>query len=84
MQLAADKGLKVEPRLISIDELKDFDEVGACGTATVCVPIASVTNGDEVLEFGKFDMLNQLRTELMAIQLGEAEDKHGWMREVQC
>jgi len=84
MQLARDRGIDVQPRLISIDEISSFREVGACGTATVCVPIASVTNGAEVLEFGKFEVLNSLREELMAIQLGESEDRHGWMREVQC
>ena len=84
MQLAADKGIDVQPRLIGYDELPHFQEVGACGTATVCVPIASITHGDTKLEFGKFDILNELREELMAIQLGDAEDKHGWMREVQC
>ena len=73
---------KLESMAISIDEIASFDEVAACGTATVCVPIASVTNGSEKLEFGKFEILNDLRNELMAIQLGDAEDKHGWMREV--
>ena len=56
-----------------------MDEVGACGTATVCVPIGSITHDGVKHEFGKFEILNELRTELMAIQLGEAEDKHGWM-----
>ena len=41
-------------------------------------------NGEEKLEFGKFEVLNELRTQLMAIQLGDAEDKHGWMRVVEC
>ena len=63
MQLAADKGIDVQPRLISIDEIASFQEVGACGTATVCVPIASITNGAEKLEFGKFSTLNMLREE---------------------
>ena len=52
MQLAADRGIDVQPRLISIDEIPSFQEVGACGTATVCVPIASITNGNEKLDFG--------------------------------
>ena len=66
------------------EQLSNFDEVGACGTATVCVPIASITNEGQKLEFGKFEILNELRSELMAIQLGEVEDRHGWMREVVC
>ena len=65
------------------DEVPDFREVGACGTATVCVPIASITDGEVVHEFGGFSVLNELREELVGIQLGEREDKHGWMREVE-
>ena len=83
MQLAKDKGLDVQPRLIRYDEVPDFREVGACGTATVCVPIASITDGEVVHEFGGFSVLNELREELVGIQLGEREDKHGWMREVE-
>ena len=56
----------VQPRLISIDEIPTFQEVGACGTATVCVPIASITNGSEKLQFGKFEVLNSLREECAA------------------
>jgi len=84
MQLARDKGIDVQARAIAFDELPSFKEVGACGTATVAVPIASITHDDHMLEFGKFEILNALREELLAIQLGEAEDKHGWMREVKC
>ena len=84
MQLAADKGLVVEPRQLPYEELKTFEEVGACGTATVVAPIASISDDDGKHEFGKFEILNQLRTELQAIQFGEVEDKHGWMKEVNC
>jgi len=84
MQLARDKGLDVQARGITYEEVKSFREVGACGTATVVVPIASITDSDKKHEFGAFDVLNELRTSLMAIQLGDEEDKHGWMREVAC
>jgi len=40
-------------------------------------------SGDVKYEFGKFEVLNELRKTLMAIQLGEEEDRHGWMREVE-
>jgi branched-chain amino acid aminotransferase len=84
MQLARDRGIEVVEGDIDFAELPTMREVGACGTATVCVPIASITTSEKKLEFGGFDVLNELRTELMAIQLGDAEDKHGWMREVKC
>ena len=35
MQLAADRGIDVQPRLINWEEVASFQEVGACGTATV-------------------------------------------------
>ena len=84
MQLARDKGIEVKETNVAWADVPNFKEVGACGTATVCVPIGSITSGETKHEFGKFDVLNMLRSQLMAIQLGEAEDKHGWMREVKC
>lgn len=83
MQIAADKGLDVQARDVTFEEIKSYRELGACGTATVVAPIASITDGDVKHEFGAFDVLNQLRNSLVAIQLGEEEDRHGWMREVQ-
>ena len=73
----------VEPRAVSIDEVPRFREVGACGTATVMAPIASITDGDVKHEWHKHEVLTSLREHLQQVQLGEAEDKHGWMREVQ-
>merc|ERR1719198_458702 len=46
-QLAIDRGMKVERRKIAFDELKDFSEVGACGTAVIISPIGSITRGEE-------------------------------------
>ena len=48
------------------------------------VPIASITRDGVKQDFGRFELLNELRSQLMAIQLGDAEDKHGWMRVVEC
>tara|TARA_B110001452_G_scaffold248062_1_gene234538 strand:- start:1208 stop:2398 length:1191 start_codon:yes stop_codon:yes gene_type:complete len=84
MQLASDAGLQVEHRPVEYTELPAFREVGACGTATVVAPIASITDTQKKHEFGKFEVLNQLRTSLQAVQHGEQEDKHGWMVEVSC
>jgi len=83
MQIARDKGIDVQPRHISWEEVKTMREVGACGTATVVAPIASITDGDVKHDFGRFEVLDELRKSLVAIQLGEEEDRHGWMREVQ-
>ena len=49
----------MQPRLINWDEVPHFREVGACGTATVCVPISSITEGEIKHEFGSFEVLQQ-------------------------
>merc|ERR1712124_209601 len=43
MRIAEDEGYTVERRKVNIDELNDFDEVFAVGTAVVATPIGSVT-----------------------------------------
>jgi len=84
MQLAADRGIKVESRPVEYSEVASFREVGACGTATVVAPIASITDDQQKHVFGGFDTLSQLRSDLQSVQYGDKEDKHGWMREVHC
>jgi len=84
MQLAADRGIPVEHRPLEYTEVAGFREVGACGTATVCAPISSITDDAMQHTFESFETLSMLREDLQAIQLGDKEDKHGWMREVQC
>lgn len=82
-QLARDMGMEVEERHIAYDELGDFNEVGACGTAAVCAPIGEIYDLDNGRKF-EFDMnepgpvTHKLYSTIQAIQYGEAEDKHGW------
>jgi len=84
MQLARDRGIDVQERQVEWNEVPSFREVGACGTATVAVPIASVTDSEKRHDFGDFGVLNALREDLQGIQYGELDDPHGWMREVKC
>lgn len=80
--LAEDMGMKVEQRPIPVDELKEFDEAGACGTAAVIAPIGMIFDIDtkEVVEYAaapgpvSLTLYNKLRD----IQYGRAEDKFGW------
>jgi branched-chain amino acid aminotransferase len=85
-QLAADFGLVVERRAISLSELADFAEVGACGTAAVITPVRSITYNGRVYAFGREDeagpVLTKLYKKLLAVQYGEEEDRHGWMMKV--
>jgi branched-chain amino acid aminotransferase len=78
-QLAKDRGMKVERRPIAFDELKDFGEVGACGTAVIISPIGSITRGDQRIEFKNgFDTLMGFYKDLRQIQTGVAPDRHNW------
>ena len=83
-ELAKDMGLKVEKRNIPIEELTEFEEASACGTAAVCSPISQVDD----LDTGKsyiFPSGNEagpvttaLYNAIRAIQYGEAPDTHNW------
>lgn len=82
-QIAADMGLTVEERPVPLEELRSFEECGACGTAAVISPIGKIFDmqTNEVYEFGmdkvgKTSM--ELYTRLQDIQYGRAEDTHGW------
>lgn len=48
MQLAEDRGMKVEQRPIPLTEVGSFKEVAACGTAVVITPIKEIVAGGEV------------------------------------
>ena len=82
MQLAEDMGMKVERRPIDVEELSTFQEAGACGTAAVISPIERLDDPEtgKSYVFGKEPgpYSTKLYNARRAIQLGEAEDKHGW------
>ncbi|MFZ5870553.1 MAG: branched-chain amino acid aminotransferase [Actinomycetota bacterium] len=88
LTLATDLGLAVEERKVAIDEWKDgvasgdIREVFACGTAAVITPVGRLLDGDEeiVTPAGTGDVTLELRSALLDIQYGRAEDAHGWMR----
>ena len=84
-QIAKDLGMTVERRHVPEEELAEFEEAGACGTAAVISPISHIddldtgkvytytTNGEAGSKSTK--LYNTLR----AIQYGDIEDKHGWV-----
>lgn len=82
--LAEDMGMEVEKRHISVEELGDFEEVGACGTAAVISPIKRILDRDTNREFlyckdGKAgEISTKLYNRLRAIQEGAEADKFGW------
>ncbi|MEI6455320.1 MAG: branched-chain amino acid aminotransferase [bacterium] len=84
-QLAADMGMTVEVRPVAVEELAEFDEVGACGTAAVISPICSIHDRDtgHIYQYCKEGKAGQksmaLYNRLREIQDGKAEDKFGWI-----
>lgn len=88
LQLARDRGHKVEQRPVSIDEWREgvtsgaISEVFACGTAAVVTPIAVLKGADFTIgsdDAKAGEMTMSLRQELTDIQYGRIPDPHGWM-----
>jgi len=83
-KLAEDMGMTIERRHIAVEELSDFEEVGACGTAAVITPIGRIDDADTGISyvFSKDDQPGKtclkLYNALRAIQYGEAPDTYGW------
>jgi len=81
-QLAKDMGMTVEERQIDVEELAEFDEVGACGTAAVISPIKRVYDADKDVEYlygtepGKVCV--KLYEKLRGIQYGIEPDPYNW------
>lgn len=83
-ELAADMGLEVERRPIAVEELAEFDEAGACGTAAVISPIGEIFDRDmgKTYIFSKDGKPGPISTKLyerlQSIQYGDYEDKFNW------
>ena len=89
MTIAEDMGMNVERRPIPVTELESFEEVGACGTAAVITPIRKIVDPD-LNKFYDYSTDNKpgpistkLYEHLTAIQFGDEEDKHGWVKHVE-
>ncbi|CAA9397701.1 MAG: Branched-chain amino acid aminotransferase [uncultured Propionibacteriaceae bacterium] len=91
LDLAADHGLVPVERRISIQEMLDgiaagtVTEVFACGTAAVITPIASLQTEHGTFTVGggeTGEVTAALRSALLDIQYGRAEDTRGWLHPV--
>jgi branched-chain amino acid aminotransferase len=83
----ADKifGHRVERRLIDFEaEVGTWKEVGAVGTAVVVTPIKSITKDGICyeLEENGHETLQKLHDYIRALQVGDEEDRFGWLRAV--
>ncbi|MGQ9619751.1 MAG: branched-chain amino acid aminotransferase [Bacteroidales bacterium] len=83
--IAAEAGMKIERRKILVEELSEFEEAGACGTAAVITPIAKIFDPgtNKIYKFckdgkpGKITL--KLYNRLIAIQYGDEPDPFGWI-----
>jgi len=82
-KIAEDLGLKVERRRVPVEELATFEEAGACGTAAIISPIKKIVDRDKGTVYSYSEevgpVTKKLYKQLLGIQEGSIEDKHGWM-----
>lgn len=88
IQLAKDRGMTVQERAFTLDEWRDgvnsgrLTEVFACGTAAAISPVGRLISDTEVIgpdDARPGEITMSLRKELLDIQTGRGEDRHGWL-----
>ena len=89
IQLAEDRGLRVEERRITLEEWDrgvaegSITEVFACGTAAVITPIGELVDGERTIaSTGTGEVTQAIRNELLGIQTGRVEDRHNWLHKL--
>lgn len=91
LQLAREEGLNVSEQPYAIDQWEADAKSGrlietfACGTAAVVTPVGSVKSPE--MDFtigagGPGQLTMRLKDKIVAIQRGQAEDIHGWVRKI--
>ncbi len=85
IELAENIGLKVERRLVTVEELETFEEVGACGTAAIISPIGEIADleKNDIIKYCKNGKVGPITTKLYekltGIQTGTEEDIFDWI-----
>ncbi len=85
IEIAGSLGMKTERRPVPLEELNEFDEAGACGTAAVISPIGKIIDPDtnKIYKFGKEGepgtVQMKLYNILVGIQTGDEPDTFGWV-----
>jgi branched-chain amino acid aminotransferase len=85
MEAAGSLGISTERRRVPVEELAEFTEAGACGTAAVISPIARIVDPvkNKVYEYCKDGkpgpVTMKLYNKLISIQYGDAPDEFGWI-----
>jgi branched-chain amino acid aminotransferase len=81
MTIATDIGMTVEKRPVEFKEVREFDAVGACGTAVVITPVDKIFHGEDIAQIGDGTVhpkLQELYNTMTAIQRGTINDTHNW------
>jgi branched-chain amino acid aminotransferase len=85
IDVAESLGMKTERRQVPVEELNEFSETGACGTAAVISPIGKIIDPEmnKIYEYcrdGKPGPVSmKLYNKLVAIQYGDIPDEFGWI-----
>jgi len=85
IDIAESIGMKTERRRIPVEELSEFTETGACGTAAVISPIGKIFDpeSNKVYEYCKDGIPGpvtmNLYNKLVSIQIGDEPDTFGWI-----
>ena len=85
LTLARDSGYAVSERVFDVREMLEWVKTGEAalsGTAAVLAGVGTLIHGGNEYSVNGGDvgpLTRALRTRLMAIQQGEAPDKHGWL-----
>jgi len=88
LTMAKDMGYQVEERIFTVDEMLVWvrdGEAALSGTAAVLSGVGTLIRGDREYPVGSGAIgpnTQKLRAALVAIQQGEAPDRHGWLRRV--
>jgi branched-chain amino acid aminotransferase len=85
--LAADTGYRVSERVFNVAEMLDWVKTGEAalsGTAAVLAGVGTLIHRDVEYRVGNGEvgpLTRALRGQLVAIQQGNAPDRHGWLQE---
>ena len=88
LTLAADLGFTVEERVFTVREMLDWARTGEAalsGTAAVLTGVGTLIHDGQEYPVGSGDVgpeTRRLRAALVAIQRGEAADRHGWLTRI--
>lgn len=93
--MAKHLGMEVERRVIPVEELAEFEEVGECGTAVVITPVSHIDDKpvledtENVTRYSFYSETEcgpkslRLYKAITGIQYGETEDPFGWTRVIE-